>query len=127
MKIIKADKAPAAVGPYSAAITHNGLVFCSGQIPLDPRTMELVEPTIEAQTEQVMKNVKAVLDAAGSSLDQIIKTTVFLSTMDNFVAMNQVYEKALGGHKPARSAFEVGRLPKDALVEIECIAAAGKE
>ncbi len=127
MKIIKADKAPAAVGPYSAAISHNGLLFCSGQIPLDPKTMELVEPFIEAQTEQVMKNVKAVLEAAGSSLDQIIKTTVFLSTMDDFVAMNQVYEKALDGHKPARSAFEVGRLPKDALVEIECIAAAGKE
>lgn len=124
MNIITAPDAPAAIGPYSHAIVQGDLVFCSGQIPLDPETMEIVGDTIEAQTEQVMKNVAAVLAAAGSSLDKIVKATIFLDTMDDFVAMNGVYEKALGGHKPARSAFEVGRLPKDAKVEIECIAVA---
>ena len=123
MEIINAAKAPAAVGPYSHAIIHNGTVFCSGQIPLDPETMELVEKTIAAQTKQVMANIKLVLEAAGSSLDKIIKTTVFLSTMDDFAGMNAVYEAALNGHKPARSTFAVGALPKGALVEIECIAA----
>ncbi len=125
MEIILAPKAPAAIGPYSHAIVHNGTVFCSGQIPLDPGTMEMVGTTIEAQTEQVMKNVKAVLEASGSSLAQIIKVTVFLDSMADFTGMNQVYQTALEGHKPARSAVEVGRLPKDALVEIECIAALG--
>jgi len=123
MEIINAAKAPAAVGPYSHAIIHNGTVFCSGQIPLDPETMELVEKTIAAQTKQVMANIKLVLEAAGSSLDKIIKTTVFLSSMDDFAGMNAVYEAALNGHKPARSTFAVGALPKGALVEIECIAA----
>ena len=125
MEIINTPKAPAAVGPYSHAIIHNGTVFCSGQIPLDPATMQLVEKTIAVQTKQVMANIKIVLEAAGSSLDKIIKTTVFLSTMDDFVGMNEVYEAALNGHKPARSAFAVGALPKGALVEIECIAALG--
>jgi len=123
MEIITAEKAPAAIGPYSHAIVHNGTVFCSGQIPLDPVTMAIVGDTIEIQTEQVMKNIKRVLEAAGTDLDNIIKATIFLSTMADFAGMNQVYEAALKGHKPARSAFEVGRLPKDALVEIECIAA----
>ena len=123
MEIITAEKAPAAIGPYSHAIVHNGTVFCSGQIPLDPVTMEIVGDTIEIQTEQVMKNIKRVLEAAGTDLDNIIKATIFLSTMADFAGMNQVYEAALKGHKPARSAFEVVRLPKDALVEIECIAA----
>ncbi len=123
MEIINASKAPDAVGPYCHAIIHNGTVFCSGQIPLDPDTMEITGSTIEAQTEQVMKNINTVLKAAGSSLDKIIKTTVFLSTMDDFTAMNQVYEATFKGHKPARSTFAVGALPKNALVEIECIAA----
>ena len=123
MKIITAAKAPAAIGPYSHAIVHNGTIFCSGQIPLDPATMKIVGDTIETQTQQVMKNVKLVLEAAGTSLDKIIKATIFLSSMADFAGMNQVYEVALKGHKPARSAFEVARLPKDALVEIECIAA----
>ncbi len=122
MNLIHATKAPAAIGPYSHAVVHNHMVFCSGQIALDPETMELVGTTIEAQTHQVMKNISAVLMAAGTGLDQIIKTTVFLVSMDDFVGMNQVYEKALNGHKPARSAVEVGRLPKDALVEIEVTA-----
>jgi len=123
MKQIFSDKAPKAIGPYCHAIVHSDLVFCSGQIPLDPETMEIVGTTIEAQTEQVMKNMAIVLAEAGSSLDKIVKATIFLDTMEDFAGMNQVYEKALGGHKPARSAFEVGRLPKDSLVEIECIAA----
>ena len=123
MKIIKASQAPAAIGPYSHAVVHNNTVYCSGQIALDPETMEMVGSTIEEQTQQVMKNVKSVLAAAGSGPDKILKATIFLDTMDDFQGMNKVYEEALGGHKPARSAFEVGRLPKDALVEIECIAA----
>ena len=125
MNIISAPHAPAAIGPYSHAIVQGNLVFCSGQIPLDPDTMEICGDTIEAQTEQVMKNVAAVLAAAGSSLDNIIKATVFLASMEDFAGMNTAYEKALAGHKPARSAFQVARLPKDALVEIECIAMAG--
>lgn len=125
MKVITAPKAPAAVGPYSQAITHQGLVFCSGQIPLDPDTMEMIGTTIEAQTQQVMKNIKAVLEAADTSLDRVVKSTVFLSTMENFSGMNKVYEAAFGSHKPARSTFAVGALPKGALVEIECIAALG--
>jgi 2-iminobutanoate/2-iminopropanoate deaminase len=125
MKQIFSDQAPAAIGPYCHAVVHNGLVFCSGQIPLDPATMEIVGTTIEAQTAQVMKNIETVLTEVGTGLDRIIKATIFLDTMDDFAGMNAVYEKALNGHKPARSAFEVGRLPKDALVEIECIAAIG--
>ncbi len=123
MEIITAPKAPAAVGPYSHAITHQGLAFCSGQIPLDPDTMEMVGTTIEPQTEQVMKNIKSVLEAVGTTLDRVVKTTVFLGSMDDFSAMNKVYEAAFGGHKPARSTFAVKALPKGALVEIECIAA----
>lgn len=123
MKPFFSDNAPSAIGPYCHAVVHNDLVFCSGQIPLDPETMEMVGDTIEAQTEQVMKNIETVLTDIGSSLDRIIKATIFLDTMDDFAGMNAVYEKALNGHKPARSAFEVGRLPKDAKVEIECIAA----
>ncbi len=122
MKQIFAEKAPAAIGPYCHAIVHNDLVFCSGQIPLDPETMEIVGTTIEEQTSQVMKNIEIVLADIGTTLDKIIKATIFLDTMDDFLGMNKVYEEALKGHKPARSAFEVGRLPKDALVEIECIA-----
>ncbi|MBA3009028.1 MAG: RidA family protein [Proteobacteria bacterium] len=125
MEIIIAQKAPGAVGPYSHAVVHNGMAFCSGQIPLDPVTMEITGTTIETQTEQVMKNIAVVLKASGSSLDKIIKTTVFLSTMDSFAGMNKVYEAALKGHKPARSTFAVAGLPKGALVEIECIAALG--
>ncbi len=123
MKPIFSDEAPAAIGPYSHAVIHGNLVFCSGQIPLDPKTMTLVGTTIREQTAQVMKNIEAVLTTAGTSLDKILKTTVFLQTMADFTGMNEVYEAGLKGHKPARSAFEVGRLPKDALVEIECIAA----
>jgi len=123
MKPIISDKAPAAIGPYCHAVIHNDTVYCSGQIPLDPATMEMKGSNIEEQTQQVMDNLKIVLSECGSGLDRILKATIFLSTMDDFMGMNKVYEAALEGHKPARSAFEVGRLPKDALVEIECIAA----
>ncbi len=122
MKQIFAQKAPAAIGPYCHAIVHNNIAYCSGQIPLDPETMEIVGTTIEEQTQRVMENIEIVLSDIGTSLDKIVKATIFLDTMDDFVGMNKVYEKALKGHKPARSAFEVGKLPKDALVEIECIA-----
>ncbi|WDP92849.1 MAG: RidA family protein [Desulfobacter sp.] len=123
MKSIVSDKAPAAVGPYSHAVIHGGMVYCSGQIPLDPATMALKGSTIEEQTAQSMANLKTVLEECGSGLDRIVKATIFLDSMEDFAGMNGVYEAALEGHKPARSAFEVGRLPKDALVEIECIAA----
>ncbi len=122
MTPVIAKNAPAAVGPYSHAVTHNGMVYCSGQISLDPGTGQMVGTSIEEQTRQVMANLDTVLKACGSGLTSIVKTTVFLASMADFIAMNQVYEAALEGHKPARSAFEVGRLPKDALVEIECIA-----
>ncbi|MDM8537483.1 Rid family detoxifying hydrolase [Desulfobacterales bacterium HSG17] len=123
MKQIYAKKAPDALGPYCHAIVHNKMAFCSGQIPLDPDTMEIVGTTIQEQTARVMENIKIVLSEIGTSLDKIIKTTIFLNSMDDFMGMNKVYEKKLNGHKPARSTFEVGGLPKNALVEIECIAA----
>jgi 2-iminobutanoate/2-iminopropanoate deaminase len=123
MKQIYAKDAPDAIGPYCHAIVHNKMAFCSGQIPLDPETMEIVGTTIEEQTARVMANIKIVLSEIGTSLDKIVKTTIFLNTMDDFMGMNKIYEESLNGHKPARSAFEVGRLPKDALVEIECIVA----
>lgn len=119
--------APAAVGPYSHAMIHNDTVYCAGQIPLDPATGQIVGTTIEEQTHQVMANLEAVLKDCNASLKTVLKTTVFLASMDDFAGMNQVYEAALDGHKPARSAFQVGRLPKDALVEIECIAMCEKK
>ena len=122
MTPVTAKDAPAAVGPYSHAVIHNDTVYCAGQIPLDPATGQIVGTTIEEQTRQVMSNLATVLKACNAGLNTIVKTTVFLSSMDDFAGMNQVYEEALGGHKPARSAFQVARLPKDALVEIECIA-----
>ncbi len=122
MKLINADKAPAAIGPYCHAVVAGSLVFCSGQLGLDPDTMEFTGDSVEAQTVQVMKNIKIVLEKAGTTMDKIIKTTVFLNDMNDFPAMNRAYEKNLAGHKPARAAVEVARLPKDALVEIECIA-----
>lgn len=122
LKPIFTEAAPAAVGPYSQAIVTGSLVFCSGQIALDPATSDLVSQDLEAQTEQALKNLSAVLQAAGSGLEQVVKTTVFLTDMGDFAAMNAVYERVFGGHKPARSAFQVGALPKGARVEIEAIA-----
>lgn len=122
MKQIHAPKAPAALGPYSAAMAYENLLFCSGQTPIDPATGSLVEENIEIQTEQVCKNLAAVLEAAGSSFDKVIKTTCFLSDMGNFAAFNAVYGKYFTS-KPARSTVAVKTLPKNALVEIELIAA----
>lgn len=122
-QIISTDKAPAAIGPYSQAIEAGGLVITSGQLPIDPATGAFPEGAA-AQTRQSLANVKAVLEAAGTDMDHVLKTTVFLSDMNNFGAMNEVYATFFTeGRFPARSAVEVARLPKDALVEIEVIAA----
>ncbi|HAS83670.1 MAG TPA: hypothetical protein DCS43_13615 [Verrucomicrobia bacterium] len=122
METIKTNSAPAAIGPYSQAKAFGSLVFCSGQVPLDPKTMTLVDGGIEVQTRQVLGNVKAVLEAAGLTLGDVLKTTVFLKDMTDFAAMNAVYAECFGDHAPARSTVEVARLPLGAKVEIECIA-----
>ena len=121
-KVVKTNEAPPPVGPYNQAISAGNLIFTAGQIPLNPVTGELVGTDVRNQTEQVLKNVKAVLEAAGSNLSKVLKTTVFLKNMDDFAAMNEVYAKYFEDEAPARSAVEVSRLPKDVLVEIECIA-----
>ena len=121
-KVVQTDAAPKALGPYSQAVVANGMVFCAGQIPLDPATGEIVEGGIAEQTHQVLKNLRAVLKAAGSDLGHAVKTTVFLQNMSDFAAMNAVYaEFFTEGQYPARSAVEVGALPRGALVEIETI------
>lgn len=122
MQAIFTPNAPEAIGPYSQAIVHNGLVYTSGQIALNPQDI-MNEGDIQAQTTQVFENLKAILEQAGSSLQKVIKTSVFLSDMENFGAMNAVYATYFGDHKPARSTIAVKTLPKNALVEIECIAA----
>ncbi|HSM03928.1 MAG TPA: RidA family protein [Longimicrobiales bacterium] len=122
LKYVETSGAPEAIGPYSQAIVVNGMVYCSGQIPFDPETMKQVEGGVEAQTEQVLRNLSAVLEAAGSSLGQVVKTTVFLKDMDDFAAMNAVYSRFFGDHRPARAAVQAARLPRDVDVEIECIA-----
>ena len=119
---VQTGDAPAAIGPYSQAIIANGLVFTAGQIPLDPSSMQLVEGDIAAQTERVMQNVAAVLRAAGAELSTVVKTTVFLRDMNDFAAMNEVYGRHFGDHKPARSTVQAARLPRDVAVEIEAIA-----
>ena len=119
---VLAEKAPAALGPYSAAITSGGLVFCSGQTPIEPATGELVEGDVAAQTRQVLANLSAVLEAAGLPLDSIVKTTVFLTDMADFAAMNAVYAEFFSAPYPARSTVQVAGLPKAANVEIEAIA-----
>jgi len=122
-KVISTEKAPAAIGPYSQAIRSGSMIFCSGQLPLDPASMAITGSNAAEQTVQVFKNMTAVLEAAGAKLENVVKTTVFLKNMGDFAAMNEVYAQSFGSHKPARSTIEVARLPKDALVEIECIAA----
>lgn len=119
---IHSDNAPAAVGPYSQAVKANGFVFCSGQLGVDPDSGEFVPGGIAEQTEQVLQNLNAVLGAAGSGLDLVVKATVFLKDMNDFAAMNEVYKKHIAMTPPARSTVQVARLPKDALVEIEAIA-----
>ena len=121
-KIISTEKAPKAIGPYSQAIRIEGLVYSAGQIGLNPATMEIVEGGIEAQTRQVLTNLKAVLEAAGSGLNYVIKTTVFLKDMNDFAAMNTIYAESFPENPPARSTVAVAGLPKGGLVEIEVIA-----
>lgn len=122
MQTVHTDNAPAAIGPYSQAVVANGFVFTAGQVPFDPQTMQLVDGDIGAQTEQVMKNLRAILQQAGADLSTVVKTTVFLKDMNDFAAMNEVYARHFGDHKPARSTVQVARLPRDASVEIECVA-----
>jgi len=122
-KIIQTERAPAAIGPYSQAIEVNGLVFVSGQIPFIPETMTLVSDNVQDQTRQSLENVKAILEAAEYSLNDVVKVTVFIKNMDDFTAINEVYNEYLGNIKPARACVEVARLPKDVKVEIEVIAA----
>ena len=121
MKAVQTNHAPAAIGPYSQGIVVNNLFFSSGQIPLTAEGI-LVEGNIEEQTHQVFKNLKAVLEEAGASLESVVKATVFIKNMDDFGAVNEVYGEYFSTHKPARSCVEVARLPKDVLVEIEVIA-----
>jgi 2-iminobutanoate/2-iminopropanoate deaminase len=121
-EIIATDQAPRAIGPYSQAVRAGNLLFASGQIAIDPATGEFVAGGITEQTEQVMRNLSAVFEAAGAKLDQIVKTTVFLVDMDDFTAMNDVYGRFFGSNPPARATVQAARLPRDARVEIEAIA-----
>lgn len=123
-EVIATNDGPKAIGPYSQAIKVNGFVFLSGQIPLDPATQQLIAGDIATQTERVLQNIGSILRAAGSSMEQVIKTTVFLKNMSEFAAMNEVYGRYFAQAPPARSTVEVARLPKDVLVEIEVIALA---
>jgi 2-iminobutanoate/2-iminopropanoate deaminase len=121
-RVIATDAAPKAIGPYSQAIVYGDTVYCSGQIPLDPATGQLVEGGIAEQTVRVLENLKAVLEAAGSSLDRVLKTTVFVKDLSEFAAMNEVYGRYFHVNPPARATVEAARLPRDVRVEIECIA-----
>jgi len=126
LNIVHTNEAPTAIGPYSQGIAAHPFLFTSGQIPVNPSTGELVGPGIEEQTEQSLKNLRAVVEAGGGKLSNIVKTTVFLKNMNDFAKMNAVYERFFDGHKPARSTVEVARLPKDCIVEIECVALASQ-
>ncbi|MBK6751778.1 MAG: RidA family protein [Pyrinomonadaceae bacterium] len=121
-EIISTEKAPGAIGPYSQAIKAGGMVFCSGQIPIDPATGNFVSEIVAEQTEQVLKNLNEVLAAAGASLNDVVKTTVFLADMNDFAEMNEVYGRFFSENKPARATVQAARLPRDAKVEIECVA-----
>ena len=121
-EIISTDKAPAAIGPYSQAVKTGNLIFTSGMIPIDPATNTLVEGGIEVQAERALMNVKALLEASGSSLDKVVKTVVFIKNMDDFAKVNEIYAKYFTSDFPARSCVEVARLPKDVLIEMEAIA-----
>lgn len=125
-QIIKTEDAPQAIGPYSQAVSAGGFVFLSGQIPLDPATGQFVEGGVAEQTEQVLRNLSKVLDAAGTSLARVVKTTVFLADMGDFAAMNEIYGRFFSANPPARSTVQAARLPRDARVEIDVIALAGK-
>lgn len=122
METITSSEAPAAIGPYCQAMRTGDLLFCAGQIPIDPAEGKIVVPDVEGQTEQVFKNIRAVLAAAGLNLNNVVKTTVFLADMADFPVVNEIYAEAFGDHKPARSTVQVAALPLGARVEIECIA-----
>ncbi len=122
-EVVSTEKAPKALGPYSQAIKAGGFVWCSGQIPIDPAVNAVTATTIEDQTRQAIANLKNVLEAAGAGLDKVVKTTVFISDMNDFAALNAVYAELFGETKPARSCVQVARLPKDVKVEIEAVAA----
>jgi len=124
--IISTEFAPKAIGPYSQAVEANGMLFISGQIPIDPSTSKLIEGGIKEQTEQVMKNIAAILETAGYSFNEVVKSTCLLSDMDNFSAMNEVYAKYYGINPPARAAYGVVKLPLGVLIEIETIAVKSK-
>jgi 2-iminobutanoate/2-iminopropanoate deaminase len=121
---VRTSAAPKAIGPYEQAVKINGFIYTAGQIALDPKTGNLVDGDIAAQTKQVLENLKAVVEAAGSSMDQVIKATVFLKSMSDFAAMNEVYEDYLGHARPARSTVAVAELPRGALIEIDIVAVA---
>jgi 2-iminobutanoate/2-iminopropanoate deaminase len=123
-EIITTSNAPGAIGPYSQAVKVGGMVYCSGQIPIDPATGEFVSAEVAEQTDQVLKNLAAVLEAAGSGLHNVVKTTVFLADMNDFAEMNEVYGRYFNENKPARATVQAARLPRDARVEIECVATA---
>jgi 2-iminobutanoate/2-iminopropanoate deaminase len=122
LRAIATDKAPKALGPYSQAIVAGDLIFCAGQVALDPKSGEIVSGDIREQTRRVLDNLAAVLEAAGAGLDRVTKTTVFLTDIAEFAAMNEVYGERFGAHRPARSTIEIGKLPRGARIEIECIA-----
>lgn len=124
-QIFSTEAAPKAIGPYSQAVVHGGVAYLSGQIPLDPRTNQIVEGDIAAQTERVLQNLQAVLEACGASLASVLKTTVFLRDMADFPKMNEVYSRYFSSQPPARSTVQAARLPRDVSVEIDCIAAVG--
>jgi 2-iminobutanoate/2-iminopropanoate deaminase len=125
-EIISTDKAPRAIGPYSQAVRVGGFVFASGQIPIDPATGEFVAGGVAEQTDQVLRNISAVLEAAGAGLDRVVKTTVFLADMNDFTAMNEVYGRFFNEQPPARATVQAARLPRDARVEIDAIALIGE-
>ena len=125
-QIVQTKHAPDAIGPYSQAVIANGFVFTSGQIPIDPATGQFVSGGIAEQTQQVLKNLKAVLEAAGTGLQHVVKTTVYLADMQDFTAMNEVYATFFGSEPPARSTVQAARLPRDARVEIDVVALSGK-
>ena len=121
MKFVQTDKAPSAIGPYSQAVIANGIVYTSGQIALTPDGI-MLENDVVIQTKQVLQNLQAVLEEAGSSMNQVVKTTIFIASMDDFTVINEIYEEAFGSHKPARATVAVKTLPKNALVEIDAVA-----
>lgn len=123
-EIISTENAPGAIGPYSQAVKTDNLVFCSGQIPIDPVTGEFVSQDVAEQTHQVLKNLVAVLEAAGTNLNNVVKTTVFLADMNDFTTVNNIYAEYFNENKPARATVQAARLPRDARVEIDCIAVA---